>query len=229
MFYNNVKDINAERINKRIKDAIKEWGSQDDFFNDISYSKQSFHKCVREKSILPLSVLLEIAKKLDCDIGYLLCEYDEKRHIVADVKEATGLEPDVIDIILNMKDSFLKLSILNDLLKDDYFLAIINLLYMADYHYEKGIELDKVEDKIASDYKKAETLEEKEKFEKRYNDYRAEHTLHDASALANRYRLTVAFSRLLDKRYEALPDINITDSESNWKQTNTKFKHPILF
>lgn len=229
MIYNSVEDINAEKINTRIKDAIKEWGSQDDFFNDISYSKQSFHKCVRENSILPLSVLLEIAKKLDCDMGYLLCEYDEKRHIVADVKEATGLEPDVIDIILNMKDSFLKLSILNDLLKDDYFLAIINLLHMADYHYEKGMELDKIEDKVASDYKKAETLEEKEKFEKRYNDYRAEHKLHDANALANRYRLTVAFSRLLDKRYKALPDIDITDSESNWKQTNPKFKHPILF
>lgn len=229
MIYNSVEDINAEKINTRIKDAIKEWGSQDDFFNDISYSKQSFHKCVRENSILPLSVLLEIAKKLDCDMGYLLCEYDEKRHIVADVKEATGLSSDVIDIILNMKDSFLKLSVLNDLLKDDYFLAIISLLHMADYHYEKGMELDKIEDKVASDYKKAETLEEKEKFEKRYNDYRAEHKLHDANALANRYRLTVAFSRLLDKRYKALPDIDITDSESNWKQTNPKFKHPILF
>lgn len=229
MVYNSVEDINAEKINTRIKDTIKEWGSQDDFFNGISYSKQSFHKCVRENSILPLSVLLEIAKKLDCDMGYLLCEYDEKRHIVADVKEATGLSSDVIDIILNMKDSFLKLSILNDLLKDDYFLAIINLLHMADYHYEKGMELDKIEDKVASDYKNAETLEEKEKFEKRYNDYRAEHKLHDANALANRYRLTVAFYRLLDKRYKALPDIDITDSESNWKQTNPKFKHPILF
>ncbi len=229
MIYNNVGDINAEKINTRIKDAIKEWGSQDDFFNGISYSKQSFHKCVRENSILPLSVLLEIAKKLDCDMGYLLCEYDEKRHIVADVKEATGLSSDVIDIILNMKDSFLKLSILNDLLKDDYFLAIINLLHMADYHYEKGMELDKIEDKVASEYKKAETLEEKEKFEKRYNDYRSEHKLHDANALANRYRLTVAFSRLLDKRYKALPDIDITDSESNWKRSNPKFKHPILF
>ncbi|MCI9108607.1 MAG: hypothetical protein HFI01_14370 [Lachnospiraceae bacterium] len=58
---------------------------------------------------------------------------------MADVKETTGLSSDVIDIILDMKDSFLKLSILNDLLKDDYFLAIINLLYMVNYHYEKGI------------------------------------------------------------------------------------------
>lgn len=58
---------------------------------------------------------------------------------MADVKEATGLSSDVIDIILDMKDSFLKQSILNDLLKDDYFLSIINLLYMVNYHYEKGI------------------------------------------------------------------------------------------
>ena len=100
---------------------------------------------------------------------------------------------------------------------------------MADYHYEKGRELDKTEDKIKSAYKNAETLEEKEKFEMRYNDYRAEHKLHDANALANRYRLTVAFSRLLDKRYEALPDIDITNSESNWKQNNPKFKHHFLF
>lgn len=228
MVYNSIEDINAEKINTRIKEAIKEWGSQDAFFDGISYSKQSFHKCVREKSILPLPVLLEIAKKLDCDMGYLLCEYDEKRHIVADVKAATGLEADVIKIILNMKDSFLKLSILNDLLKDDYFLSIINLLYMADYHNEKGIELDKIEKKIETNYKNAETLEEREKYEKRFNEYRAEHKLHDANVLANRYRLTVAFSRLLDKRYEALPDIDITDSEPN-RKLNPKSKSPILF
>lgn len=43
----------------------------------------------------------------DCDMGYLLCEYDEKHHIAADIKEATGLEPDVINILLNMKNSFM--------------------------------------------------------------------------------------------------------------------------
>ena len=58
---------------------------------------------------------------------------------MADVKETTGLSSDVIDIILDMKDSFLKQSILNDLLKDDYFLAIINLVYMVNKKKEKGI------------------------------------------------------------------------------------------
>ncbi len=36
MVYSSVEDINAEKINARIKDAIKEWGSQDDLFNGIS-------------------------------------------------------------------------------------------------------------------------------------------------------------------------------------------------
>ena len=36
MVYHNVEDIDVEKINARIKDAIKEWGSQDDFFNGIS-------------------------------------------------------------------------------------------------------------------------------------------------------------------------------------------------
>ena len=229
MVYNSVQDIDVEKINTRIKDAIKEWGTQDDFFDDIPYSKQAFHKCVREKSMLSLSVLLEIAKKLDCDIGYLLCEYDEKRHIVADVKEATGLSPDVIDIILNMKDSFLKLSILNDLLKDDYFLAIINLLHMVDYHYEKCSELEKIEANIQSDYKNAETLEEKEKLQKRYDRYTSEHTLHNSKAHEYCYSLTVAFSRLLDKRYKPLPDIDLTHPETKWKQENPAFSNPIIF
>lgn len=206
MFYQNINDINGEKVNARIKDTIKDWGTQDDFFAEIPYTKQAFHNCVREKMIPPLSVILEMAKKLDCDMGYLLCEYDEKHHILADVKEATGLETDVINIILNMKDTFSKMSILNDLLKDDYFLAIIDLLYMADYHSKEGTELDETEAEIETKYKNAETLEERERLEKKFNDCRAKHKLHEANALANRYRLTVAFSRLLDKKYGPLPD-----------------------
>ena len=69
MVYHNVEDIDVEKINARIKDAIKEWGSQDDFFEGIPYSKQAFHKCVREKSLVSLSVLLEIAKKLNISVN----------------------------------------------------------------------------------------------------------------------------------------------------------------
>lgn len=228
MLYNNVGDIDPKKINLRIKEAIKQWGSQDDFFDGIPYSKQSFHKCVRDKTIPPLSVLLEIAKKLNCDIGYLLCEYDEKHHAVADVKKETGLEPDVINIILNMKNSFLKVSLLNDLLRDDYFLAIIDLLHIADYHYKKCAEVE-AEAKIASNCKNDKTPEEMEKLQKLCETYTNEHALHKAKALAYRYRLTVAFSRLLDTRYGPLPDIDTLSLESKWKQENHIHSQPIIF
>lgn len=165
----------------------------------------------------------------DCDMGYLLCEYDEKHHIVADIKETTGLESDVINIILNMKNSFLKVSLLNNLLRDDYFLAIVDLLHLTDYHYAKCRELKEIENKIALEHKHAETLEEKEKLQKKYGSYTNEHTLHESKAEADRYRLTVAFSRLLDKRYDPLPNIDLTNSESKWKQENPAYSHPIIF
>ncbi len=160
----------------------------------------------------------------DCDMGYLLYEYDEKRHIAADIKEATGLDPDAINIILNMKDRFLKLSILNSLLKNDYFLAIIDEISIADYHTEKSKELDVIEKHIKEKYDNAETMEEQRKLEKKHEEYRAEQRLHDAKSEAYRYKLTVAFSRLLEDRYERFPDI----SESHWKRTSAPHHYDIF-
>ena len=181
-------------------------------------------------SNISLNLFTTLCEKefFDCDIGYLLCEYDEKHHVNADIKESTGLESDVINIILNMKQSFLKVSILNDLLKDDYFLAIIDLLYMVDYHYEKGKQLDEIESKLDLEYKSVETIEERKKLKKLFHDYRMEHKLHDAKVLANCYSLTIAFSRLLNKRYESLLNIDLTQLESKWKQENPKFNSPIF-
>ena len=231
-------EYNYENIGKRIATERKEYChlGQDELLLKLSQeygigmSRNTLSAIENGKyHHYDTNLLFALCELFDCELGYLLCEYNEKHRIVADIKEITGLESDVIKIILNMKNSFLKMTLLNDLLKDDYFLAIISLLHMADYHHKKGIELNKIEEKIVADYKNAETLEEKGKHEKWFNEYRTEHTLHDAKVLANRYRLSVAFSRLLDKRYEALPDIDLNNQESKWKQDNPKFKHPIIF
>ena len=176
-----------------------------------------------------IDLLFALCELFDCELGYLLCEYDEKHRVIADIKEITGLESDVIKIILNMKNSFLKLSILNELLQDNYFLAIIDLLYMAYYHQKKGEELNKIEDNIKLVHDTAETPEERTKLKKRYDDYRTEHRLHDAKVLENRYRLTVAFARLLDERYEALKEIDTSSLEARWKQEHVKKGNSILF
>lgn len=228
-------EYNFEKIGKRIRDERKgkKW-TQEKLMEKLNPYCPLGRNTLSDIengtcSNISLTLFSTLCKEefFDCDIGYLLCEYDEKHHIVADVKKTTGLESDVINIILNMKNSFLKVSLLNDLLRDDYFLAIIDLLHITDYHYKKSKELKEKEYKIASDHKYAETLEEKEKLQKRFDRYTNEDTLHEAKAQAYRYSLTVAFSRLLDKRYGSLPDID--SSESKWKQDNPKFKHPMLF
>ena len=78
-------------------------------------------------------------------------------------------------------------------------------------------------------YALSETLEEKEKLQKRYDEYTNEHTLHRAKAEADRYRLTVAFAKLLDKRFGSLPNNDMANTESQWKQENPSYSHPIIF
>lgn len=225
-------EYNFEKIGKRIKSERKEknW-TQKKLMEKLSPYCPLGRNTLSDIengicSNISLNLFSTLCKEefFDCDMGYLLCEYDGKRHIIADIKETTGLDPDAINIILNMKDRFLKLSILNGLLKNDYFLAIIDGISIADYHAEKSKQLDVIEKHIKEEYDNAETVEEREKLKKRYEEYRAEQRLHDAKSEAYRYKLTVAFSRLLEDRYEHLPDID----ESHWKRTNKTCHYDIF-
>lgn len=219
-----IMKYNFEKIGKRIKEERKKkkW-TQKKLMEKLSPYCPLGRNTLSDIengicSNISLTLFSTLCKEefFDCDMGYLLCEYDEKRHIAADIKEATGLDPDAINIILNMKDRFLKLSILNGLLKNDCFLAIIDGISFADYHMEKSKELDSIEKMIKEKHDNAETMEERGKLEKKFNEYRTEHKFHNAKSEAYRYKLTVAFSRLLEDRYERFPDI----SESHWKRTS---------
>lgn len=225
-------EYNFEKIGKRVKEErkAKNW-TQKKLMEKLSPYCPLGRNTLSDIengtcSNISLTLFSTLCKEefFDCDMGYLLCEYDEKRHIAADIKKATGLDPDAINIILNMKDRFLKLSILNSFLKNDYFLAIIDEISIADYHTEKSKELDVIEKHIKEKYDNAETMEEQRKLEKQYEEYRAEQRLHDAKSEAYRYKLTVAFSRLLEDRYEHFSDIE----ESHWKRTN-KPRHYDIF
>lgn len=217
-----------KRARKESKDTSGKKYTQYSFADEFGVSFDTVKNWEQGRNSPHVNTLVELCDFFHCDMGYLFCEYSEKHHIVADIQKETGLEPNVIQIILNMKNSFLKLSILNELLQDDCFLAIIDLLYMTDYHKEKSKELDKLEDTIKSMHDAAETPEEKEKLKKRYVEYRTEHRLHEANALANCYRIATIFSKLLDKRYD-LPEINTSDLESKWKQDHIQKNNPLIF
>lgn len=83
-------------------------------------------------SLPPLSKLIALSEIFDCDIGYLLCDYDEPTRNLADVVEQTGLSGEAVKSLVmrkRQKDTA-SLDILSSLLSDRKFWeAIANLNY----------------------------------------------------------------------------------------------------
>lgn len=52
-----------------------------------------------------LNFLFKLCIIFNCDIGYLLCEYDTKHHVTADICENTGLSENAVEKIIKKRSS----------------------------------------------------------------------------------------------------------------------------
>lgn len=73
-----------------------------------------------------LEILLAAADIFGCDVGFLLCEYDERTKDVHDIVAFTGLSEKAIDMIRDCNDSFK--CTLNSLLESFNFWALIGAI-----------------------------------------------------------------------------------------------------
>ena len=83
-------------------------------------------------SLPPLSKLIALSEIFDCDLGYLLCDYDEPKRDLADVVEQTGLSGEAVKslVLRKTQKDIAGLDILSSLLSDRKFWeAIANLNY----------------------------------------------------------------------------------------------------
>lgn len=92
-----------ERIAKRIKDERKALGlTQEQFAKKLMYSKPTISAWERPNGnnrIPDMEQLASICNLCKCEIGYLLCEYDEKTRIAADIHKETGLSEAGIELL----------------------------------------------------------------------------------------------------------------------------------
>ena len=132
------------QIGKRIKDERnKKKLSQQELADAISAMLNSDPVCKGigqntvsnwEKGITlpPLSKLIALSNIFGCDIGYLLCDYDEPTRNLADVVEQTGLSGEAVKslVLRKTQKDIAGLDILSSLLSDRKFWeAIANLNY----------------------------------------------------------------------------------------------------
>lgn len=105
-------EYNLIKIGKRLKEERKQAGfkSHDalsDYIRENNYrcfKRQTIAKWERGEELPPLDVLCALCVPFNCEVGYLLCEYDCKKRRNADIQEETGLTEDAINALRFMKE-----------------------------------------------------------------------------------------------------------------------------
>ncbi len=115
-------------IGKRIKEERIKAGfkSQGDFAARMGYayeSRQTVANWEKGKSLPCLDDMMKMCDIFDCELGYLLCEYDCKKRDTADVQNITGLSEDAIE----------KLSVINKTEIREILITLIKIIEHRDF------------------------------------------------------------------------------------------------
>lgn len=97
-------NYDKEKIGKRIEyERIAKGVSQEKLAESIFISsRQAISRWEKGKTLPSLDDMLKLCNFFECELGYLLCEYDTKQRITTDISKKTGLTPKSVDNLLNM-------------------------------------------------------------------------------------------------------------------------------
>ena len=105
---------NLEKIGKRIRDCRKAYRNKDYCSGapdqatfgailkddpDKEYNRKTISNWEKGISLPPLDIMLRMCDLFECDLGYLLCEYDTKTRSATDIQAETGLSEDAINVL----------------------------------------------------------------------------------------------------------------------------------
>jgi transcriptional regulator with XRE-family HTH domain len=167
MKYKYSVDYNWKKIGERIqkeRQALRL--SQTNLCIKLNLGRNSLVDFEKGRKLPQLDTLTNMCKLFDCDMGYLLCEYDCKYHNAADIKAETGLSEKAINSIMQQKISAnlfgTKGNNLNLILEDEYISVLMEKA--ARYRrmkYAKNVNENELEALAYSLYKDFITILEK--------------------------------------------------------------------
>ena len=140
-------------IKERIKEARGDIGmTQDQLAKKVGYERETITAWESGKNTPKIDTLIQLCDILQCDLGYLLGEYPEKRREVSDVHDLTGLEASNANRLImlqavikeNPYSSYRQkfyLDTLNSLLESKLFWDAVELLRKA-YTIKNRLALD---------------------------------------------------------------------------------------
>lgn len=88
--------IRELRTNKKISQII--------LANYIGYDSRTVRKFEKGQSIPPLGTMLRLCNFLECELGYLLGEFDQRTRSATDIQRETGLSENAINKLKELKE-----------------------------------------------------------------------------------------------------------------------------
>jgi len=137
----NVK-YNWELIGKRIKKERDNLSlTQEGLSEKLGTSRQLISRW--EKAVSPpiLEDLLKLSEIFNCELGYILCEYDCKTKEVTEINTVTGLSENAISVLSYMKTTSIAESVssLNKILESEKFYDLIRTIHLhaLNFNHDK--------------------------------------------------------------------------------------------
>ena len=120
-----------EKIAKRLKDERKSHSlTQAALALQLKVGRDTIRDWETSKRIPPLEDMLAMCSIFECELGYLLCEYDTKLRDTADVQEITGLREDAIQEVIRYGGASDRIS--DILASSEFYLLIVRMKGLAE-------------------------------------------------------------------------------------------------
>lgn len=114
--------------------------TQSDLANELGVTRQTVAKWERGDDMPSLSKCLELCNLFNCELGYLLCEYNCKTRMATDINRVTGLKEEAIEFLKQRKPLF-ECSAINEIITYDGGI-IISIIYDYLFHKTNDIEIE---------------------------------------------------------------------------------------
>lgn len=131
-------------IGKRISKERKSLGlTQSEFAKKLYLSqdsRQTIAKWENGTTLPTLDRLLVMCNIFECELGYLLCEYDCKTMTVTDIHSQTGLSEEAISVLANLNrlDINEVLITLSKIITHDKFLKLLSTIHTHIWDFNKN-------------------------------------------------------------------------------------------
>lgn len=136
----NLKAIGKRIKKERVAAGLKIQGQLAEKLGYSIYSRQVVGNWENGKTMPCLNDMLSMCEIFNCELGYLLCEYDCKTRKATDIQQTTGLSENAIKSLSNIKHTYISevLRTLSKIIEHKDFIPLLMAIHLHIVKFNKN-------------------------------------------------------------------------------------------